>query len=153
MTGAPKDLSLDPVGFGPFRLIARERLLLKDGQPVPLGSRALDLLIALVGNAQQPVDKRALMVRVWPDVIVDEGSLRFHVAALRKAFIDTMRDVKVQAEAQRMKLDVEPTAGDQLQAKEADDEDQAGLDGEVVEHADTRVGTGCRRYRMGIGKL
>jgi predicted ATPase/DNA-binding winged helix-turn-helix (wHTH) protein len=73
------------IGFGRFLLRVSERLLESEGTPVPLGGRALDLLIALVENSGQVVGKRDLLATVWPDVTVDEGSLRVHVAALRKA--------------------------------------------------------------------
>ncbi|CAN5393160.1 winged helix-turn-helix domain-containing protein [soil metagenome] len=55
---------------------------------VQLGSRAFDILIALVSRPAEPVSKRDLLAQVWPDAIVDEGSLRFHVAGLRKALGD-----------------------------------------------------------------
>ena len=71
--------------FGPFRLNAPQRLLEKNGVPVPLGSRALDMLIALVESAPSVVSKRELLARVWPNLVVDEGNLRFQVAVLRKA--------------------------------------------------------------------
>lgn len=74
----------DTVAFGPFRLRAAERVLEKDGVRLKLGSRALDILIALVDRAPGIVNKKELLARVWPDLIVDEGSLRFHIAALRK---------------------------------------------------------------------
>ena len=74
--------------FGPFRLSARERLLEKDGVPVHLGGRALSLLIALVDAANEVVGKRELIARVWPDVVVEEGSLRVHMVAVRKALGD-----------------------------------------------------------------
>src|SRR5271167_1439405 len=76
------------VAFGPFRLFPAERLLEKDGVPVHLGGRALDILIFLVERAGEVVSKRDLVARVWADVNVDEGSLRFHVAALRKTLGD-----------------------------------------------------------------
>ncbi len=76
------------VSFGPFRLFADERLLEHDGVPVHLGGRALDILIALAERAGEVVSKADLFARVWPDVTVDEGSLRFHVTALRKALGD-----------------------------------------------------------------
>jgi predicted ATPase/DNA-binding winged helix-turn-helix (wHTH) protein len=75
----------DAVCFGPFRLSAAERVLEKSGDPVQLGSRALDILIALVERPAEVVSKRELIAKVWPDLVVDEGSLRFHVSALRKA--------------------------------------------------------------------
>jgi len=78
----------DAVSFGPFRLAPMERLLERAGVVVPLGGRALDILIVLVDHAGEVVSKRDLIELVWPDVIVDEGSLRFHVVALRKALGD-----------------------------------------------------------------
>jgi predicted ATPase/DNA-binding winged helix-turn-helix (wHTH) protein len=76
------------LAFGPFRLFVVERLLEKDGVVVPVGSRALDVLVALVERAGDVVSKKELMSRAWPDTIVDEGSLRVHVAGLRKSLGD-----------------------------------------------------------------
>jgi predicted ATPase len=73
------------ISFGRFRLIPNERLLTEDGAPVELGARTLDMLIVLVSHASEVVAKRDLMALVWPDVTVEEGSLRFHIANLRKA--------------------------------------------------------------------
>jgi predicted ATPase/DNA-binding winged helix-turn-helix (wHTH) protein len=78
-------VSQDVICFGPFRLSTAERLLEKNGEPVQLGSRALDILIALVERPAEVVSKKELITSVWPDLVVDEGSLRFHVSALRKA--------------------------------------------------------------------
>jgi len=89
-TGAPEEArQADWIAtFGPFRLSARERLLEKDGVPVHLGGRALSLLITLVDAAGEVVSKRDLIARVWPDVVVEEGSLRVHMVAVRKALGD-----------------------------------------------------------------
>ena len=76
------------ISFGPFRLFAKSRLLEKDGAPLHLGGRALDILIYLVERAGEVIDKRELVKRVWADVNVDEGSLRFHITSLRKALGD-----------------------------------------------------------------
>ena len=76
------------LSFGPFHLVASERLLARDGVPVDLGARALDILIALISAPNEVVSKKDLMLRVWPDVTVEEGSLRFHMASLRKALGD-----------------------------------------------------------------
>src|SRR3712207_2629434 len=76
------------LSFGPFSLVVSERLLTRDGAPIALGARALDTLIALVSRPNEVVAKRDLIARVWPDVTVDEGSLRFHIAGLRKALGD-----------------------------------------------------------------
>ena len=78
----------DAISFGPFSLVASERLLTKEGAPVELGARALDILIALVSSPNEVVSKKDLLARVWPDVTVEEGSLRFHIASLRKALGD-----------------------------------------------------------------
>lgn len=78
----------DELSFGPFRLVPSERLLTKGDCPIELGSRALDILIVLISQPNEIVSKKDLMSRVWPDVIVEEGSLRFHMAGLRKALGD-----------------------------------------------------------------
>ena len=70
--------------FGPFRLIPRSRLLLRDGEPVEIGGRSLDLLVALVQQPGCVVGKRDLLARVWSDTIVEDGSLRFHMTKLRR---------------------------------------------------------------------
>src|SRR5580700_3908465 len=74
--------------FGLFRLFAAERLLKKGDQPLPLGGRALDILIALVERAGEVVTRRELIARVWPNVTVEEANLRVHIASLRKALGD-----------------------------------------------------------------
>src|SRR5215472_12871432 len=74
--------------FGCFQLIPAQRLLLDSGRPLRLGSRALEILITLVESAGETVSKDQLIDRVWPDTVVDEGALRVHVAAVRKALGD-----------------------------------------------------------------
>ena len=74
--------------FGSFRLIPAQRMLLEDGKPLRLGSRALDILVTLVERAGETIHKDQLIARTWPDTVVDEGALRAHVAALRKALGD-----------------------------------------------------------------
>ena len=53
-----------------------------------LGSRAFDILVALVERAGETIPKDQLIARAWPDTVVEEGALRVHVAALRKALGD-----------------------------------------------------------------
>jgi predicted ATPase/DNA-binding winged helix-turn-helix (wHTH) protein len=84
----PAAQTRDVVSFGPFSLVASERLLTRDGAPVELGARALDILIALVSRPNEAISKQDLLARVWPDVTVEETSLRFHIAGLRKALGD-----------------------------------------------------------------
>src|SRR3954465_10386550 len=76
------------VTFGPFRLLPARQLLLEGEEPVALGSRALDILVALVERAGEVVGKDELIARVWPDTFVEDSNLRVHVAALRKALRD-----------------------------------------------------------------
>ncbi|MDA9493884.1 ATP-binding protein [Bradyrhizobium sp. CCBAU 11361] len=82
------------ISFGPFRLFPKSRLLEKEGSPLHVGGRALDILIFLAERPGEVVDKRELVKRIWADVNVDEGSLRFHVAALRKALGDTGKSAR-----------------------------------------------------------
>src|SRR5690606_15581085 len=60
-------------------------LLLKQGEPVALGSRALELLIALTSRPGVLLEKSELMARAWPRVIVEECNLRAQIVALRRA--------------------------------------------------------------------
>jgi DNA-binding winged helix-turn-helix (wHTH) protein len=74
--------------FGSFQLVPAQRLLLNGLRPLRLGSRAIEILITLVECAGETVSKDQLIGRVWPDTVVDEGALRVHVAAVRKALGD-----------------------------------------------------------------
>lgn len=71
--------------FGPFQLFPRRRCLLRDGQPVQLGSRSLDILTALAEQQGDIVGKSDLVARAWPGITVDESGLRVHITGLRKA--------------------------------------------------------------------
>ena len=73
------------IAFGPFRLSFGRRELLKDGVVVPLGSRAFDLLAALVRRSGNVVSKDELLAQVWPGTVVEENNLQVQVSALRKA--------------------------------------------------------------------
>jgi predicted ATPase/DNA-binding winged helix-turn-helix (wHTH) protein len=74
--------------FGRFALTPGERLLTRDGVPVEIGGRSLDLLLALAAQPGRVLSKRDLLKRVWPDVVVEDASLRFHMANLRKILGD-----------------------------------------------------------------
>jgi predicted ATPase/DNA-binding winged helix-turn-helix (wHTH) protein len=80
--------------FGAFHLFAAERRLEKNGKPVRLGGRALDLLLVLVERAGEVVPNRDILDRVWGDVTVDESSLRFHIKNLRRALGDSQPDAR-----------------------------------------------------------
>ncbi|TBR39377.1 MULTISPECIES: ATP-binding protein [Dyella] len=74
--------------FGPFCMVPGKRLLMREGLPIEIGGRALDILMALVEQPGKVIAKRELIRRVWPDAIVEEGSLRFHMNGLRKILGD-----------------------------------------------------------------
>jgi len=74
--------------FGPFELSSSERVLRREGEALPLGGRALDILIYLAERPGEVIAKQELMDHVWSDVTVEEGSIRVHVAAIRKALGD-----------------------------------------------------------------
>jgi DNA-binding winged helix-turn-helix (wHTH) protein len=74
--------------FGLFELSIGERVLRRDGQVLSLGGRALDILIYLVERPGEVLTKKELIDHAWPDVTVEEGSLRVHIAAIRKALGD-----------------------------------------------------------------
>jgi predicted ATPase/DNA-binding winged helix-turn-helix (wHTH) protein len=76
------------LAFGRFVLSPGERLLSRDGVPVDIGGRSLDLLLALVSQPGRVLSKRELLRQVWPDVVVEDASLRFHLASLRKILGD-----------------------------------------------------------------
>ncbi|HLG15085.1 MAG TPA: winged helix-turn-helix domain-containing protein [Blastocatellia bacterium] len=71
--------------FGRFRVDAGQRLLLRDGEVVPLTPKVFDILLALVQNSGRIVEKDDLMKRVWPDAFVEEGNLTQNISLLRKS--------------------------------------------------------------------
>ena len=71
--------------FGPFRLDRRERLLLREGEPVALPPKAFDTLLILVENSGHVMSKDELMSHVWPDSFVEETNLAQNISIVRKA--------------------------------------------------------------------
>src|SRR6266850_1086656 len=99
--------------FGAFRLDAVERLLLREGEAVPLTSKAFDVLLALVEQPGHLLEKETLLKTVWPDTIVEENNLADNISRLRKAlgegehgqkFIETVpkRGYRFRAEVKRL---------------------------------------------------
>lgn len=80
--------SVDAVKFGPFWLARSERLLLRDGDQVEIGGRALDVLVVLTARAGSIVSQRELIEAVWQNVSVEESALRVQIASLRRALGD-----------------------------------------------------------------
>src|SRR5713226_8567772 len=78
----------EAISFGPFRLLAVQRLLLEGDQPVRLGSRAFDILTTLVERPGEVIGKDELMARAWPQTFVEDANLKIQVSALRRALGD-----------------------------------------------------------------
>jgi len=85
---APAGASSTEVSFGPFRLRPTQFLLLEGEKPVPLGSRALEVLMVLIERPGALVSKQELMARVWPNLFVEPANLTVHISALRRVLRD-----------------------------------------------------------------
>jgi DNA-binding winged helix-turn-helix (wHTH) protein len=78
--------------FGAFTLSPGHRALLRDGWPVAVIPRYLDLLLLLVARRHEAVHRREILDAVWSDVVVSEGALTQAVRALRRALDDDPRE-------------------------------------------------------------
>src|SRR5438874_11374014 len=74
--------------FGPFAFYALSRRLEKQGELVPLNSRATELLLLMLRRAAELVTKDDLLHAVWGDRVVAENNLTVHMAALRRVLRD-----------------------------------------------------------------
>jgi predicted ATPase/DNA-binding winged helix-turn-helix (wHTH) protein len=90
-TAAPKERAALAFSFGCFKLIPSRQLLLRDGVPIPLGTRAIDLLTALVQREGEVVSKDELMAAAWPGVFVHESNLKVNMSSLRRSLGDTQK--------------------------------------------------------------
>ena len=70
--------------FGRFELRPAERVLLEDGEPVTIGARAFDLLVALAERPGSLIAKDELLATVWPGLVVEENNVQVQVSTLRK---------------------------------------------------------------------
>jgi DNA-binding winged helix-turn-helix (wHTH) protein/lipopolysaccharide biosynthesis regulator YciM len=70
--------------FGPFRLEEGERRLLREGQPVPITGKAFDVLLLLVQNGNQMVEKAEIMREVWQDCAVEDNNVTVTMSMIRK---------------------------------------------------------------------
>jgi TolB-like protein len=78
----------DEVAFGPFRLDVGRGELTRNGIPVQISGRALDILSALADAKGEAVTKDQLIAQVWPGIVVGENNLHVHISALRKSLDD-----------------------------------------------------------------
>lgn len=74
--------------FGEFDISPARRTLSRHGEPLRLGSRSFDLLVALCQRPGEVLSNQDLMAAAWPNRVVDEGGVRVQIAALRKALGD-----------------------------------------------------------------
>src|SRR5258708_11325414 len=74
------------LAFGRFLVLPHRREVLGDGEPLKLGGRAYDVLMALIAAQGAVVSKDALIARVWPGRVVEENALQTQISALRAAF-------------------------------------------------------------------
>src|ERR1051325_4253883 len=70
--------------FGPFCVDAVRRVLLREGEMIPVTSKCLDTLLVLVEHRGQVVTKDYLMKTLWPDTVVEENNLTQQISMLRK---------------------------------------------------------------------
>ena len=70
--------------FGRFRALLRQRQLLADGTPVEIGTRAFELLVALLEANGSLVTKNELLARAWPGIVVSQENLKVQISALRR---------------------------------------------------------------------
>ncbi len=131
--------------FGPFKLYRSRKLLLEDGQAVRLGSRSLAILIALVERAGEMVGKDELVTIVWPRTVVEESSLRVHVAALRKVLGDGQAGMRY--------ILNQPGRGYSFVAPVTRVQERQGVGEEAaVDRSDERVGRPPARLTRMIGR-
>jgi DNA-binding winged helix-turn-helix (wHTH) protein/predicted Zn-dependent protease len=78
--------------FGPFRLDPAERLLLRDGQSLPLTSKAFEALLLLVENSGHVLGKQELIKKLWPETFVEDANLTNNISLLRKALGDSSEE-------------------------------------------------------------
>src|SRR5882757_9338803 len=100
--------------FGRFQVLPPRREVLAEGVPVPLGSRAFDVLMVLIEAGGELVTKDEVLSRVWPGIVVDEHSLQFHISALRKVLEQDRGFIKtISGRGYRFVADITAAAGEQ----------------------------------------
>ena len=116
--------------FGPFRLDAKEHLLLRDGEPVPLEPKVFDTLLLLIRNSGHLLEKDELLNKVWPDAVIEEGSLTRNISTLRRVLGDGENGLRY--------IETVPTRGYRFVAsvRELGDESLDSVRGDQVENPD-----------------
>ncbi len=74
--------------FGPFLLDTKERVLVRDGEIIPLTAKVFDTLVLMVENNGHALEKEEMLRSLWPDTFVEEGNLTQNISRLRKILND-----------------------------------------------------------------
>jgi TolB-like protein/DNA-binding winged helix-turn-helix (wHTH) protein len=129
MTGPPAAYD-----FGPFRLEADRRVLLRAGVPVALTPKALETLLALIEHRDRVITKDELLQRIWGETVVEEGGLARNISVLRKTLGETPDDhryiVTVPGQGYRFVADVKETSSVALKLVPATAEPAEGMPGQ-----------------------
>src|SRR5215469_14776568 len=80
--------------FGPFSLDPAERIISRDGTPLPLTPKAFDTLVCLVRNRGRLLTKDEPLKEIWPDTFVEEVSLPVNISTLRKTLGESPQNAK-----------------------------------------------------------
>jgi predicted ATPase/DNA-binding winged helix-turn-helix (wHTH) protein len=100
--------------FGRFQVLPHRREVSAEGVPVPLGSRAFDVLMVLIEAGGELVTKDEILSRVWSGMVVEEHSLQFHISALRKVLGEDRGFIKtISGRGYRFVADITAAAGEQ----------------------------------------
>jgi len=151
--------------FGPFRVDALRRLLLREGNPVRLPAKAFEILLVLLEEKGRLVEKDELMRRVWPDAVVEENNLTVNMSALRRSLTESPGEhryvVTVPGRGYQFVADVRQH-GDEP-ARESEQEmvpnqgvaeisaERASLDGEAKPHSQSSswgLGSGSAQFAV-----
>src|SRR6516165_1125992 len=97
--------------FGPFSLDPRERVIFRDGTPVPLTPKVFDTLVYLVRNRGRLLTKDELLTEIWPNTFVEEVNLAVNISALRKAFGERHGTVAISRRSPEVVIVSLPTSG------------------------------------------
>jgi adenylate cyclase len=80
--------------FGPYCVDASQRLLARDGTPVPLTPKVFDTLLHLVQHSGTALSKDELMRSIWPDTVVEENNLNQNISILRRVLGDGRSELR-----------------------------------------------------------
>lgn len=94
--------------FGPFELDAQRLLLSKDGEPMPIGPKVVETLLALIEHAGDILTKDQLLDRIWPQGYVEEANLAQNIYVLRKALRSAFKEQVIATIPRRGYRFVEP---------------------------------------------